>query len=170
MILRPFDPDRDGPALHAVFGDEESCRFLIEPAKATVEETVRLLRDYTSGIETSSWAVCESAEGPALGRVAMLPRGPRIVEAAVMFAPAARGRGLATRALGLGLDHAFGAMNARRVYADIDPDNAPSLRLFERLGFRREGVLRATWETHIGVRDTVLMAIIEDDLRPWRTA
>ena len=36
FILRPIDPEKDGPALHAIFGDEDSCRFMTRPAAATV--------------------------------------------------------------------------------------------------------------------------------------
>ena len=75
---------------------------------------------------------------------------------------------LTVEALTRALDIAFDARGARRVYADIDPDNAPSLRLFERVGFQYEGRLRATYETHIGVRDSIMMSLLESDPKPWR--
>ena len=55
---------------------------------------------------------------------------------------------------------------ARRVFADTDPENDASIALLQRLGFRREGVLRAEWETHIGVRDSVILGLLKDE---WRT-
>ena len=73
-----------------------------------------------------------------------------------MIAPAARGRNLAARALAPAIDTVFDVKGARRIFADVDPDNAASIRTFEKLGFRHEGVLRANWETHIGVRDSVI--------------
>lgn len=51
----------------------------------------------------------------------------------------------------------------RRVFADTDPDNAASNALLATLGFQREGYLRAEWETHIGVRDTVLWGLLADE-------
>ena len=39
-LLRPLDPDRDGEALHAIFGDEESCVYMTEPAYKSVAETI----------------------------------------------------------------------------------------------------------------------------------
>lgn len=41
----------------------------------------------------------------------------------------------------------------------------PSIRLVERLSFRLEGRLRAEWETHIGVRDTLIYGLLKDE---WR--
>lgn len=62
------------------------------------------------------------------------------------------------------LDRLF-AEGQRRVFADTDPENRASRALLERLGFALEGVLRAEWETHIGVRDTALYGLLA---REWR--
>lgn len=85
-----------------------------------------------------------------------------------MITPAARGRNRAARALAIAIDEAFETRAARRIFADIDPDNIASIRVFEGLGFQREGVLRANWETHIGVRDSVIMGLVAADPRRWR--
>ena len=168
MVLRLLDPDRDAESLHAIFSDEESCRYMADPALNSVAETRALLQRWAVGTETTSWALVEDQEGPALGRVTLIPRGSRVWEAGIMLTPAARGKGLAIRGLSEALDHIFEAHDARRIYADIDPDNTPSIRLFEKLGFQREALLRAAWETHIGVRDSVIMGLVNTDPRPWR--
>ena len=49
-------------------------------------------------------------------------------------------------------------------YADIDPENAGSIKLVERLGFKYEGRLRGAWKTHIGVRDTLIYGMLAQDL------
>jgi len=167
-ILRPLDPERDGDALHAIFGDEESCVYMTGPAYKSVAETIENLKKWTTGIDEVSWAVCESADGPALGRISLFTRGRDIWEAACMIVPAARGKNLAARALAEGIDHVFDEKGARRIFADIDPDNLASIRTFEKLGFQREGVLRGNWETHIGVRDSVIFGLLKSDPRPWR--
>ena len=41
FIVRPIDPEADGPALHAIFGDEESCRYLTRPASQGIAETIK---------------------------------------------------------------------------------------------------------------------------------
>ena len=169
-LLRLLDPDRDGAALHAIWGDEESCRFMTGPAFATVAETVANLKRWTDKCEDTSWAVVERPDGPALGRVALFPSGRDVWEAACMIVPSARGRNLAASALAEAIDIVFARKAARRIFADIDPDNHASIRTFERLGFVREGLLRANWKTHIGVRDSVIMGLVDSDPRPWRAA
>lgn len=151
FVIRPFDPVADGPALHAIFGDEESCRYLARLAMASVADTIAMMQQWI-GRDDISWALANHPGGPAIGRVAIYPRG----------------RLLAPRALALALDEAFATLGARRIIADIDADNAASIRVFEKLGFRLEARLRGEWETHIGVRDSLIFGLMRDDPRPWR--
>ncbi len=168
MHLRPLDPDRDGEALHAILGDEKSCTYLAGPANRTVAETIAQLKRWTAGSEDTSWAVVDRPDGPALGRMSLFTLGRDVWEAACMIVPAARGRNLAARALAEAIDFVFEKKGARRVFADCDPDNIASIRTFETLGFQREGLLRGTWETHIGERDSVIFGLLARDPRPWR--
>ena len=50
-MLRLLNPERDGPALHAIFGDEECCTYLAGPATRSVAETVSLLKKWNEGTE-----------------------------------------------------------------------------------------------------------------------
>lgn len=50
------------------------------------------------------------------------------------------GRGIVPRALALVADHCFGPVGLHRLTADVRPDNQPSLRVLEKLGFRNEGL------------------------------
>ncbi|TVV70424.1 GNAT family N-acetyltransferase [Sphingomonas solaris] len=80
------------------------------------------------------------------------------------LAPAARGSGLNRRFKQLLIDHAF-ACGFHRIEFRIDARNARSQAAVEKLGARREGVLRdhmITWTGH--VRDTVVFAILQ---REW---
>ena len=65
------------------------------------------------------------------------------------------GRGLATEAIDAVLDFAFGAAGLHRVQAAIMPRNERSLRVVDKLLFRREGYaerylqIAGNWEDHI---------------------
>lgn len=58
------------------------------------------------------------------------------------------GRGIMPTAVALATDHCFGPVGLHRVEVNIRPENAPSLRVVEKLGFRDEG-LRERY-LHIG--------------------
>ena len=48
------------------------------------------------------------------------------------------GKGFATETLKAVIDHLFNTLNKHRIIASIDPQNAESIRLMVRLGFRKE--------------------------------
>jgi len=166
--LRSLNLSRDAKALHLIFGDEESCRYMLQPATASVEETQALLQGWHSEHPDLEWALCDEPDGDCLGRIVMIPSGDKVYEVGCTVIPDARGRGLAGQGVALALDVVFDEKCARRIFADIDPDNTASIKTFERLGFKYEGVLRAAWNTHIGVRDSVMMSLIDSDPKLWR--
>ena len=77
---------------------------------------------------------------------------------------AVAGRGLATQAVALVCDHAFGAVGLHRVQADIRPENVRSQRLVERLGFTQEGRLRRYLDIDGDWRDHLGYALLAEDL------
>ncbi|MBN1562408.1 MAG: GNAT family N-acetyltransferase [Anaerolineae bacterium] len=56
--------------------------------------------------------------------------------------PALRGQGYGTEALRLLLAFGFAELNLRRVQLTVFSYNVPAIRLYEKLGFQREGVFR----------------------------
>lgn len=71
------------------------------------------------------------------------------------------GRGIATTALALVIDHCFQAVGLHRVEVDIRPENVASLRVVQKLGLRREAYyerfldIAGDWRDHIGFAITV---------------
>jgi RimJ/RimL family protein N-acetyltransferase len=68
----------------------------------------------------------------------------------------ARRQGVGTAAVTLLADYAFHLEDLDRLYAEVYAFNAPSLRLLERVGFQREGVLRRH-DVHQGRREDVVV-------------
>ena len=61
----------------------------------------------------------------------------------IKMAKEGRGKGYAAEAINLLVDYAFAELRLHCIYANILCYNEASVRLFEKCGFRREGVLRA---------------------------
>jgi len=59
-----------------------------------------------------------------------------------LFDQVHRGKGYGTEAVAMLVRHLFEQEAARRVEGGTTPENAPMRRVFERLGFVEEGVLR----------------------------
>jgi ribosomal-protein-alanine N-acetyltransferase len=83
------------------------------------------------------------------------------------------GKGMASLAVALVCDHAFGQVGLHRLQADIRPENLPSQKLVERLGFRQEGLLRRYLDIDGDWRDHLSYALLAEDvpgglLARWR--
>lgn len=76
------------------------------------------------------------------------------------------GRGFMTDGLELVLRHAFGTLALHRVEANVQPDNARSIALVERLGFRREGYSPRYLKIGGRWRDHVRYAMLADEFAP----
>ena len=77
------------------------------------------------------------------------------------------GRGYMTEALALVLDQAFTTLDMHRLEANIQPDNAGSLGLVQRLGFKKEGFSKAFLKVGGLWRDHERWAMLSED---WMAA
>ncbi|HKR52219.1 MAG TPA: GNAT family protein [Pseudonocardiaceae bacterium] len=74
------------------------------------------------------------------------------------------GGGIATGAVALAVDHAFGPVGLHRIEATVRPENVASLRVLAKLGFRDEGLLRRYLEVDGEWRDHQLLALTADEV------
>ncbi len=160
VVLRPLAVS-DAEALFVAHSDEETHHYWSGPAHESVEQTAQYIADTIAHPGAHCWAITEAGE-EALGRIALFVQRAGVGEIGIIMRRDATGRGLASKALNLVIEHGFTALDLHRIGADIDPDNTSSLSLFLRAGFQREGLLRGNWKTHIGVRDTVMMGRLRD--------
>jgi ribosomal-protein-alanine N-acetyltransferase len=82
---------------------------------------------------------------------------------------------MASLAVALLCDHAFGPVGLHRLQADIRPENGPSQRLVRRLGFSQEGLLRRYLDIDGDWRDHLTFALLAEDVpggvvNRWRDA
>ena len=83
------------------------------------------------------------------------------------------GRGITPTAVALATDYCFRAMRLHRVEICIRPENGPSLRVVEKLGFRYEGLRRRFIHIDGDWRDHFSFALVAEEvpegvLRRWR--
>jgi RimJ/RimL family protein N-acetyltransferase len=95
--------------------------------------------------QRAGFAIVDNASGEFLGMAALvkLDREAREAEAGYIVAPAARGRGIAVRALRMLTDWSLQELGLERIELRIETENEPSIRVAERAAFVREGVLRS---------------------------
>jgi RimJ/RimL family protein N-acetyltransferase len=134
--------------MRALGDDPDVARFTYVRAPWNDQKARSWLQRYVDGWRDGTlagFAIESSSDGEFLGFLAIVKYDAegREAEIGYMVAPAARGRGVAGRALSLATEWCLGTLGLQRVELRIDVLNARSLRVAERLGYVREGVLRS---------------------------
>lgn len=175
MISEPFATTRlamravrieDAEAAHEILSDVAAMTWWSHPPHDRIEQTRAQLATRIASPDWRFWAITRSGHDRLIGTLAAgEKRQGRVFEIGYSLARAHWGHGYAAEAVGALVERLF-EQGARRVFADTDPDNDASNRLLETLGFTREGRLRGEWETHIGVRDSLIWGRLASDPAP----
>jgi [ribosomal protein S5]-alanine N-acetyltransferase len=153
LRLRPFTA-ADHDAIHAVYSDPEVMRWVGHGAHRTTSETARALRGYADALRARGYgfvAVIERSSGDLIGDAGLHPLGGRgpDVEIGYTLARASWGRGYATEAGAALVAHAFDALAAPRVMAQVEPENLASRHVLEKLGMTERGVRLTYGRPHL---------------------
>ena len=160
LVLRPIRQD-DAEALFPALSDDTNMTYWSRGPMETVDEVHDYLAWNAPGEHCQCWAAeRKDAPGKALGWVILMDKAGNQAEIGFMFRPDAQGHGLAFEAASRLIEHAVHVRGFRRIYADVDPENAASIKLIEKLGLTYEGRLKGNWSTHIGVRDSLIYGMV----------
>lgn len=165
--LRAFRDD-DLHELHALHSNPRVMRYWSFPAWTGLDQAREYLGRAIAAHDASRmlcWALTLREDDRLIGAVTLyaIDQPQQRAEIGYALQSAHWGRGYAREALELVLGHAFEALALRRLEADVDPRNAASCALVERLGFEREGLLRERWHVAGELCDTALYGLLARD-------
>jgi RimJ/RimL family protein N-acetyltransferase len=149
VTLRPWRYEDVFVLVECLDGDEEIARWLDmipQPyrdaeARMWVDEATSYWREGTA----APFAVTDARGGEVVGGVGFrwMSEERGVGEVGYWLRRDARGRGLTTRAVQVVSRWAFDTLGCQRLQLRAEEENVPSLRVAEKAGFRREGVLRS---------------------------
>ena len=164
LVLRPWSED-DVRALAAAIDDPEIAHWIpLIPHPYTEDDA----REFLSGdVAAAEHRLAITIDGDVVGGIGMGVNS-REYRGTIGYwvAASARGQGICTRALRLLSRHALDELELQRLELITDPDNGASQRVAEKVGFQREGVLRAHLRHPDGrIRDSVMFSLLPGELR-----
>ena len=174
LLLRPLQPG-DVDTLFAIFSDPVVMRYWSTPPWTSSEPgRAMVAADDAAGPDDDHLrlGLVRRDDDTLIGTCTLFGRSRQSRRAEIGYALAHRawGQGLMHEALSALLDHGFEHWHLNRVEADIDPRNQASARALERLGFRREGLLRERWIVGDEVSDTAFYGLLRSEWRATRAA
>jgi RimJ/RimL family protein N-acetyltransferase len=158
MVLRRAR-EHDLTAMHAVLSHRVAMRYWSSLPHQSLDET----RIWLDKMMATDPAISEDfvieRDGQVIGKVGAY----RLPEIGYILHPDHWGQGLATEALTALIAHIWRSHPIDALTADVDPRNAGSLRLLEKLGFTVTGHGERTW--HIGEEwcDSVYLTLQRPD-------
>lgn len=163
--LREADTDD----VFAVFSDPLVMRYwssppMTSPAQAT--GYIAQIRDWFASRGGLQWGIARDDEDDRIiGTVTLCAFALEHRRCEIGYALGADhwGQGFAGEAVARALAFAFDDLDLARIEADVDPRNDASVRLLERLGFLREGLLRARWRVGGEVQDALVYGLLREE-------
>lgn len=164
LVLRPWTED-DVDAMVTGCNDPDVAWWIPTiPSPYTKEDALAFIR---GDVQPDADAMAIELGGRVVGGIGMgVISNDHRATLGYWVAAEARGRGICTQALRLLARHALDELELQRVDLITDPDNFASQRVAEKVGFQREGVLRAHLRHPDGrIRDSVMFSLLPGELR-----
>jgi len=162
VSLRPFRP-HDFAAAAAPDPDPSSARWVPPMPADDGGGVAAYYEDCRLDGELLHLVIADRATDQYLGEVMVAIGEHRVGEVGCLVSPGARGRGVAVEAFTLLAEWALGPLGLARLQVFVAVDNLGGLRLSERSGFRREGVLRSYGEHDGGRFDAIVLSRLAGD-------
>jgi RimJ/RimL family protein N-acetyltransferase len=150
-LRRPVAPE-DAPRIFESYAsDPRVTRYLTWRPHYDVAESHRILRTrvawWNEGREFS-WVMTTKPDGATIGMISATNDGcPWRYSLGYVLAHSHWGRGLMTEGARSVVEHLFTLPAVLRVWAVVDCENTASVRVLEKAGMEREGLLRR-WSVH----------------------
>jgi RimJ/RimL family protein N-acetyltransferase len=165
--LRPWR-ESDLGAVKAAARDARIPRGTTVPGKFTANGGLAFIHRQHARLDRGdgvALAIAEPDTDRAVGQLTLLlARQHGSATLGYWLVEAARGRGLATQAVTTATRWAVNEVGLSRIEAFVEPDNGPSMRVLERAGFMREGLLRSYLVLEQARSDAVVYSLLPDDI------
>lgn len=121
----------DLPVIDALWRAPANARWIEPPEEGEIQEAI-----------ASDFAFLWQPSGQTQGFAVLMTWVPRVFGLSAIACTPGQGKPF----LSALLSHVFGPLNAHRIGFDVTADNARAIRLYESLGFQREGLIRECWQ------------------------
>jgi ribosomal-protein-alanine N-acetyltransferase len=172
VLLREPRED-DALLLYEFTTDPQVTRFLAFDPPGSPDDTLFFIakcREHRIEDREYVYVIADVATDQPMGVIGLrhLDRLMQTAQIGTWLAPKHWGSGANAEAKQLLFDFAFGPLRLHRVEARIAVDNHRSCRAFERLGARREGLLRESFFKDGGYHDQDLFVVLGHEWRNRR--
>lgn len=163
ITIRKFEKS-DIPKKVEWINNPENNRFLHYNIPLSVEGTERWFDSHDG--ETTRYDAVIEADGVPVGTIGLLSIDRKNSKAEYYIAmgeTSYKGKGVAKEASKLILAYGFEELGLNRIYLFTEVDNIAAQKLFERVGFKREGILKQDVYSHGAFADRIAYGFLKEE-------
>ena len=146
LVLRPIVRG-DAQDIYEIFSDRQVMKFYDFMPFESIERAKQQVEFFTTGFEQKTmlrWGIELKESGKLIGTCGFFNFNEDALKAELGYElnSSYQGKGIMTEAIGAILEFIFKGTGINRIEAYVEPENIPSQKLLEKLGFTKEGTLR----------------------------
>jgi len=157
--------DEDEKEIFFLRSDKEMLQFLDRDPTQSIDEAREWIRMINKGIDDNqyiAWAIALKNDPLLIGTITFWNVKYEHYRAEIGYAlhPLFQGRGLMNEAMTAVINYGFDSLKLHSIEANVNPSNAPSIRLLERSGFIREAYHRENYYYNGHFLDSAIYSLI----------
>ena len=157
----------DAPALFALRSDPAVMAYVDREPFASMEEAsamINRIEDSYAAADGLSWALTLDG-GEMIGMVGIwrIDKENHRGEIGYSLLPAHWNRGYISEAMAAVVDHGFEGLGLHSLEANVNPENAGSIRILGKLGFRKEAHFRENYFFRGRFLDSIIYSLLRSD-------
>ena len=126
-----------------------------------------LEKKYDKLTPKEKWFIIEKKDGSKIGGISHFPVG-ELLEIGYTIIPSERNKGYCTEAVKIIVDYLFLSKDIVRIQAGTNPKNVASQRVLEKVGFKKEGLVRKSVFVRGKWEDGFLYSILREEWKESR--
>jgi ribosomal-protein-alanine N-acetyltransferase len=139
--------------------------FLDRPLAKSMEEAVVFIQKISDGVlrnESITWAITQKGDDTLIGTIGYwtVTKEHYRAEIGYLLSPVFQGQGIMHEALMQVIDYGFNQMKIHSIEANVNPANAPSIKLLEKNGFIREAYHRENYYFNGKFLDSAIYSLL----------
>lgn len=160
LTLRTVE-ESDIEFLHRLYNDPNVMLYWFEEAYYSKEKIRTNLEKYLEDENSRRFILHNGTE--QLGFIALydIDYTHRKAEFAIMIDPKQQGKGYAIPATKLAMDYAFRTLNLNKLYLIVDKENEIAMKVYEKVGFQKEAVLKDEYFVNGSYHSIVYMSCFQ---------
>jgi len=160
---------KDAEILFVIRSNKEVMKFMdVEPMRS-IAESENLIKSISESYKSGSglnWGIVEKSTNTFIGYLGFWRIDSRHSRGEIGYAlhPDYWNKGYMKETADTLIEFGFRKLHLHSIEANVNPENLPSMRLLEKIGFRKEAYFRENFLFRNEFKDSVIYSLLEKDL------